>query len=292
MNSAVFAAVYGLCGLLLMVFCDWVHWRFSAGNQRMSWPVLAVIGTVWPVVGIWIARIVFRELLREPEERTLGQPDDASGDTQSEYIIGAVPNEITFNIPNSDKAMVDLTFVGADHETRDAATGVKPGTRPGLVADAAFNTSSDVSRLKFAATSSTDSNPTPLFTFVSELKVMIANNITLNKAVSVLGGFEATAGTIDVSAEVTAYFATVAALDAKRNNTNTTIDAHLVRDNAGISIDIPLVSLTEGIPDVQVDEPITLPLKTDAASAIEVDSNLNHTILLVFFDYLPSAADV
>lgn len=224
-------------------------------------------------------------------ERTLGAPDDAAPTAiQAEYVRGCLPNECKFKIPESGKVMCDLTYVGADVEQRTAAQGVKSGTRPDLVEAAAFNTSSDFARIKMAIHSLTDAAPDPMFAFVQDLNFGINNNVSVNKAVGVLGGFEATAGTFEVSGDVKAYFADVAATQAVRNNADVTLDVHMVKENAGISIDMPLFSLGDGKPDVQQDTAIILPLTSEAASGALIDPNLNHTLLMVFWDYLPDAA--
>ena len=62
-------------------------------------------------------------------ERTLGAPDDAApAQVQSEYIVGAVPNEMTMAIDTADKIMVDMGFMGTDYETRTGVVGVKTGS--------------------------------------------------------------------------------------------------------------------------------------------------------------------
>ena len=63
-------------------------------------------------------------------ERELGAPDDGSTDTQGEYLVGAVPNELTINIPSADKVNIDLSFVAIDHEPTDVAPFPKAGPRP------------------------------------------------------------------------------------------------------------------------------------------------------------------
>lgn len=225
-------------------------------------------------------------------ERTLGAPDDAQpSQVQAEYLTGAVPNQFTLNIPTADKVNADLTFVALDYETRDGATGVKSGTRPSVVESDAFNTSSDVTRLRMAVVSDTNEAPTPLFAFVTELSVSINNNASAAKAVGVLGGFDIIVGTFEVSGNITAYFSNVSAITAVRNNSNVTLDFAAVKDNAGFVVDLPLIALGDGRANVEQDQAITLPVSMDAATAAAIDANMDYTLMMVFFDYLPDLAD-
>jgi hypothetical protein len=226
-------------------------------------------------------------------ERTLGMPDTTDTEPQSEVVTGAVPNEITFNIPSADKITVDLTFVGMDHEVRTADEGTKSGDGTVVVVagEDAFNTSSDLTRIKLAVHSDTNEALTPLFAFANELTLVINNNVSPDKAVGVLGAFDATAGQFQVSGSITAYFCDVAALAAIRNNSNITLDMHMVKNNTGISIDVPLITLGDGKCTIERDQAIKLPLSSDAASGVDVDTDMDHTLLMVFFDYLPTAAE-
>lgn len=214
-------------------------------------------------------------------ERTLGRDDDG---TMSEYLVGAVPNELTLNIAQADKVNIDLAFVAVDNEQRTGAEGLKPGTRPALDPADAFNTSSDFSRIKLASVAD-DAAPEPLFAFATEMTLTINNNVSPNKAIGVLGAFDTSAGTFEVGGSMTAYFASVPAVQAVRNNEDITLDIIMLKRNSGLLFDIPLLSLGDGRLSVEQDQAITLPLETNAA-----ESKFRHTLLFQSFDYLPNLA--
>lgn len=224
-------------------------------------------------------------------ERLLGAPDDSlPSEIQSEYLTGAVPNELTINIPTADKAMLDLAFVALDYETRTGAVGKKSGTRVAQTEESAYNTSSNVPLINLAIVSDVDENPTPLFAFAQEMTITVNNNVTSDKAIGVLGGFDATHGNFEVGGSLTVYFADVASVAAIRDNSDVTLDMHLVKENAGITLDIPLMSLGDGTLDVTQNEAIKIPITQEAAIGTGAITGYDHTLLLCFWDYLPDAA--
>jgi hypothetical protein len=226
-------------------------------------------------------------------ERTLGAPDaNIPAEIQAEYLEGWVANEFTLTFNTADKILADLSGVATDVSTVDGPTSLKAGTRPALVSGDAFNTTNDISRLKLSVLNrATGSNPTALFAFVTEFNVSINNNITPNKAISVLGAFDVTAGQFLVEGTMTAYFADVTALAALRNNDDITLDFAMVKgptgSKAGVLMDIPLITLGDGRLSVEQDSAITLPLSIPAGA----DRVFNHTALMTFFDHLPNRAD-
>ncbi len=219
-------------------------------------------------------------------ERTLGAPDDSNlSQVQSEYLTGSLANELALKATTADKITADLSFVSTNNEQRSGVTGVKSGTRPDIVSSDAFNTSNDVVRLRMTILDPANSNPTDLFAYLTEFTLNVKNNVSPNKAISVLGAFEVTAGQFVVDGSATAYFSSVEAVAAVRNNEDVTFDFAIAKNNAGIFFDIPLLSLGDARNNVEQDKPILLPLTMDAAE----DRTYHHTALVSFFDYLPDA---
>lgn len=224
-------------------------------------------------------------------ERALGAPDDSALDqVQGEYLTGSIPNEFEFDMKQGDKLTCKLSFMSRDHETRTAAEGLKDGDRPTLQDADAFNATSHVARLSLAVIDPASATPVDLFAYLLDLNLKVNNNIKANKAIKVLGAFDNTAGTFEVSAETTAYFATVEATRAVRNNSDCTVDWTIAQANKGVTFDLPLLSLGGGRADVKQDEAVMLPITADAATAAKLDVNMNYTMLVQFWDYLPDLA--
>jgi hypothetical protein len=229
-------------------------------------------------------------------ERTMGVPNDSNPtEEQAEYLLGSIPNELTLNIAQATKITADLSFVAVDNTQIAAGSTLHSkqtsAVRPTLKDSDAFNTSSDFTRIKLYVYSGTSEAPAALFAYATELKLTINNNVSPNKAVGVLGAFDVSAGTFEVGGAITAYFAEVSAIAAVRNNSDVTLDMIMAKGNAGIAIDIPLLALGDARANIEQDAPITIPLNTAAATAAKIDTNLDHTLLMVFFDYLPTAAE-
>lgn len=210
-------------------------------------------------------------------ERQLG--NDGNG-IQSEILVGSIPNELTVNMPLAEKITADLSFVALDNEQRSGTVGIKAGTRVPAPVEDIFNTTSNLVRAKMAIGGTL--NPSSLFAYLQEVSITVNNNVTPNKALAVLGGFDASAGNFDVTGSVTAYFADVAAVAAVRNNADVGLNVIAANDNKGFVFDIPLVSLGGGKLNVEKDSPITIQLDANAA-----ECEAGYTLATGYFNYIP-----
>ena len=243
-------------------------------------------------------------------ERTLGQPDDATSDDQAEYLLGALPSIMTFNIPTANKLTVDLEWIANEGELLDerslpaffknqaiVADAIKSqsvnlgSTAPAITEADAFNTSSDFTRIRMAEVVPGNPAPTPLFVFLTDITITFDNSLSPEKAVSVLGNCGVSVGTFAVSLDATAYFSSVGGPQAVQDNADITIDMAVSKANSGWVLDLPLLSLGDARPDIVQDQSIRLPLTGDAATAAKVDSNLDYTAQITYYDYLPDLAD-
>ena len=218
-------------------------------------------------------------------ERTRGR--DADG-VQSEYLTGSVASELTWNSPLANLVNLDLAYICQRAGLRKGVDGPLSRRASNTIVKAlgedAFNTSSNVYRLRMAMIDPTTMNPSPFFARVTEWTATINNNVTSAKAQGVLGGFDTTVGNFDVDAELTAYFSTVDVIHAVKCNWDVTFDAIYAKQNAGVYIDVPLVSLGGGRLDIEQDAAIMVPLNAAAA-----ESPFGHTALIGWFEYLPDA---
>lgn len=219
-------------------------------------------------------------------ERTLGRDDDG---IQSEYITGAVASELTWTSPLSNLVNVDLGYVGQRAGIRRGSEGPLSRRAGNTIVRApgedAFNTSSNIYRIRMTMVQPGTFEPTPFFARVTEWSMTINNNVASAKAQGVLGGFDTTVGMFDVDAEFTAYFQTVEAIHAIQCNYDVTFDAIYAKANAGIFIDVPLISNSGGRLDIEQDAAIMIPIESAAA-----ESPFGHTAMIGWFNYLPNLA--
>lgn len=197
-----------------------------------------------------------------------------------EYVRGSYASELTLTLAQADKITADLGFLSLSAVTQATA---KPGTRRGLLTDAeAFNTATDLVRLRCSARGSA----TPLVSYLRDLNLTVNNNVTILKALGVLGGFDASFGGFQVTGTVNAYFSDLASVTAVNNSTSLTVDFAMCYNNRGWLFDLPLFVGEGGTLEVALDQPVNLPLGIQAAQ----DDTLGVTLIANYFPYLPNVA--
>lgn len=210
-----------------------------------------------------------------------------AGQVEAEYVIGAIPNEMTINIPTPGadaKVNIDLAFVGMEVAYRDKVTGVKTGTRTASLNEGFFGTSLNVYQNKLAIVDPATLNPTALVAYLSEATITINNNVSGVKAIGSFGNAGTNVGMFDVGASTTGWWNGVAVPLAVRNSTDATWHTILTKQGSAVVFDMPLVSLGNGRAAVEANAPVTIPLDVSAAKG-----GAGYTLMVCFFPYIPSA---
>lgn len=217
-------------------------------------------------------------------ERQLGM--GANG-IQAEYLEGAIADQFTLNVAQAAKLNADLSFIACDDRQRsgDVDDEIKVGTRIPSLGEDAFNTSSNIYRMKLSVIDPADSNAKSLFGFATEAKLVVNNSAAPAKAIGILGAFDINVGNFAVTGTVTAYFSSVAAIKAVRNNADVGLSIIGAASQTGFIFDVPLLGLGGGKATVEKDKPVMLPLTTDGAA-----NENGYTLLYSTFPYLPKAA--
>lgn len=203
-----------------------------------------------------------------------------------EYLVGAVPNEMMIAVKASSLVTVDTTFMAIQTTTDDGSVGPVTATRVAATIEDAINTVSDFTRMNIGTVSPVDSSIKPLFVYVTDLSLTLKNNDKEDKAIGILGAFDVTTGSFELTASITAYFNDTAAVAAVKANPDVTVDFTAVKANRGIVFDVPLVSLGGGRLNVVQDTSIMIPMTIEAGM-----SPMGHTFMFGWFPYLPNLAE-
>ena len=169
-------------------------------------------------------------------ERLLGKEATDSTDLQSEVVHGCVFDEMNVTFNTADKITIDLSTPGTRYETRTSAQGKLPGSRPTPVDGGAYNTSNQLVHTGISICGQS----TPLYAYLTDVSINIKNNVKPNKALSVLGAFDVSAGDFEVTISATGYFADVTAQQAIADNDSITVELIAARDQQGMVFDMPL----------------------------------------------------
>lgn len=268
----------------------------TAGDEmvfdKTTQPIVTDAGT-GKKIRIWFGSVIRNEddpdlIVRYSNviERTLGRDDDG---VQSEYLTGSVANEFKWNSPASALVNFDMGYIGKTSGTRVGSDGPlsarASNTRDPALSEEAFNTTSDVYRIRMQMVDPATLNPAPYFARVTDFSVSIKNNVSGAKGQGVLGAFDTIIGGFDVDMEANAYFTTVEAIHAVKCNWDSTFDAIYAKQNAGVFIDVPLLALGGGKLEIEQDAAIMLPLENAAA-----ESEFGHTAMVGWWSYLPDLA--
>lgn len=205
----------------------------------------------------------------------LGNPGD-----EYEYAIGNLSNEMAFTIPLTDKATVNFGFVGQDTEvpTSSRKSGASTPVRP--VQTSAFNTSSDIARLRIQKV-----DETGITTCFKSLTLNLRNNVSPEKCLGTLGSSFTNYGNFEVDVEAQLLFSDSRVSAAIRNNETVTMDFIIRNDDGAIAVDIPSLTLGGGDREYPVNESVLI----NTTGAAFEDAVLGTSIGISIIPILPAA---
>lgn len=202
------------------------------------------------------------------------------GTDEYEYSKGNYCNQLSLNLPLTEKATCTFGFIGTDTDppTDSRATGADTPLEP--IQTTAFNTSADIARLRI-----TKVDETGLTTYFKSLTVTINNNVSPEKVVGTLGAAFMNIGNYDIDIESQVLFTDGDVLAAIRNNTTVTMDWSLRNENGGVFFDIPSMTIGSGAKEFPENETVLL---TTPAMAFE-DVTLGYSMGVSLFPYVPAS---
>ena len=203
--------------------------------------------------------------------------DNPSGD-MAEYSKGNLANEMVVNMPLSDKATISFAFVGTDTEVPTATRKQNADTPIVPVQTGAFNTTSDCLRLGVSKI-----DETGLTSDFKNVTLTIANAVTPEKVLCVLGARYMNAGNLALNIEAQALFTDARVTDAVRTNETLTMAFGLKNDDGGIYFDIPSMTLGGGDKEFPVGETVLVNIPGEAFA----DPILNTSMGISIFPILP-----
>lgn len=218
-------------------------------------------------------------------EERLGFEDEERLIPQASYVTGCVPSEMTINLEQGALASAEYSFTGCRFLTKKGT--LLTGDHKDAWNEKGYNNSNEVyyCGLTINSTDSEETNPAPMFAYVSSANISINNNLTANKSVATLGAFDISAGKFEVKVSPSVYFTSVDSIEALKNNTDCGFQLIVSHNNEGLIYDVPLIGLGSSIPSISDGDPIMMDLEGTGAK-----SKFGYTFAFNCFGYLPNIA--
>lgn len=195
-----------------------------------------------------------------------------------EYAKGNLSNELTIELPLTDKALMTFGFIGTDTDPPSTTRATNADSPLDPIQTVAFNTSSDIGRLRI-----TDVDELGLTTCFKSLTLTLNNNASPENCLGVLGASYINIGNFEVDIDAQALFTDKAVPAAIRNNTTVTMDFALRNDDGGLVFDIPAMTIGGGDKEFPENESVLI---NTPAMAFE-DPALGTSLGVSLFGYLP-----
>lgn len=208
-------------------------------------------------------------------------PDLSSvGVAEYEYMLGNVLDAFVFNIPLTDKATCDLSFVGtsSNDPTITRATGGSTALAP--LTQVAVSTATDLARLRVSNT-----DETGITTDFKNIKLTFKNNATPEKVLGTLGASRVNVGRFECMVEADVLFTSDDVVKAIRDNREVYMDVGIRNGDFGAMLDVMSMTLDEGDRNFPTNQSVTIKTKATGFQ----NPTLGSTAGMTIFGYLPAS---
>lgn len=197
--------------------------------------------------------------------------------TQYMYPIDNIVNTFNINIPLTDRATVDLSFIGSD--TPQPTSTQMAGDRTEPTRNTLFNSSSNFRRLSLATL-----DETGITSFFNNLTININNNGGAKKAVANLGAVFMTYGLQQITGTASVIFTDSAVLAAVRNNTAVSMDFGFGNEDGFFHVDFPSMRLGNGALTFNENDVVDVALD----QTMDADNAFGHQVAVTMYPFLPN----
>lgn len=202
------------------------------------------------------------------------------GVDEYEYAVGNFVNEISFNLPLTDKATLNYAFIGTNSDDVTASRKTNASSAVSPLRTTAFNTSNDIASITTDVVSSASE-----ICFKS-LTVTIRNNVSPEKCLGTLGARFVNSGLFEVNLEGQMLFTNKAIVNAIKNNTTVTFLTIIDNEDGAIAIDIPEMNLGDGGREFPVDQSVLVNITGQSFTS----SSYGYDVGISIFPVVPWAA--
>jgi len=198
----------------------------------------------------------------------------AAAATRWQYAEGNFGNQVTFQLPLADKAIIEFGFVGTDTENPETSQRAGASTPVQTVQTTAFNTSADIARLRVQQT-----DETGLTTCFKNVSLTLNNQVTPEKCLGTLGASELNTGTYLVDAEMQLLLTNEDVISAIKDNETVMFDFIVKNDDGAIAFDIPSMTLGGGDLELQRNESVRINTTGEAFRDATLDYTLGVSVI-------------
>lgn len=205
----------------------------------------------------------------------------SSGTDAYEYVSDGAIDTLSIKVPQVNKATMSAKMIGSTTvgPTITRKTGFVGTALARQTKRAAVSGSTDVIRGRVR------SGSTLLTGYVSSFDLSIANSVTRNTALGVLGAAVITFGKVAVDLACDAYFSSMDVMTALTGNDTVTAELVLRNDDGGIAFDVTAAQLGGGKRSFPTNQVVHINLGVAAVR----DPVFNTALIVSRFPYLPDA---